>query len=128
MMDTKAWNEPLAVLALVVENLESHNVPYFVGGSFASSLRGEFRMTNDFDFVCEFTPDSLNVFISSIETDFYVDRQAAMQGGSQSERQLRDIKSVIAVNQNLDYEYLNHWAKNLGVSKLLEQVLAAKGN
>lgn len=44
-------------------------------------------------------------------------------GRQVSERQWRDIGGVIAINQNLDFEYLRLWAVRLGVSDLLEQAL-----
>ena len=45
-------------------------------------------------------------------------------GGEASERQWNDIGSVIAINPNLDWEYVNLWAARLGVTSLLERARA----
>jgi hypothetical protein len=45
-------------------------------------------------------------------------------GGEVSERQWNDIGSVIAINPNLDWEYVNLWAARLGVTSLLERARA----
>jgi hypothetical protein len=44
--------------------------------------------------------------------------------GCVSDRQLQDVVGVLRVqNQNLDYQYLETWAKNLGLGKLLKQAI-----
>ena len=52
-------NEDDLVLALgpVVQTLQSLNVPFYVGGSAASSYHGAVRSTMDVDLVCELTDD-----------------------------------------------------------------------
>ena len=42
-------------------------------------------------------------------------------GGEVSERQWTDITNILAINQNLDFEYLNLWAAKLEVTDLLEK-------
>ncbi len=45
-------------------------------------------------------------------------------GGEISERQWRDVLGIIKVQADtLDLEYLRHWAKELEIDDLLEQVL-----
>ena len=39
--------DPVAVAVIIGRNLETLGVPYVIGGSFASSLHGEPRSTND---------------------------------------------------------------------------------
>jgi hypothetical protein len=42
------------------------------------------------------------------------------QGGGISERQWNDLLSVLKVQANtLDYDYLRHWAAELGIADLL---------
>ncbi|MCB0020824.1 MAG: hypothetical protein KDE09_23680 [Anaerolineales bacterium] len=46
------------------------------------------------------------------------------QGGGLSERQWRDVLGVLKLQGTaLDFAYLHHWAKSLGVADLLEQAL-----
>lgn len=45
-------------------------------------------------------------------------------GGSTSERQWRDVESVVNISaEQLNHEYLNLWAPKLGVQELLSKVL-----
>jgi hypothetical protein len=45
-------------------------------------------------------------------------------GGQVSDRQWSDIGGIIAINPNLDWEYVNLWAARLGVTSLLERARA----
>jgi hypothetical protein len=47
-------NEPVAVTMLVIETLNALEIPYFIGGSLASSVRGVIRTTLDVDLVSDF--------------------------------------------------------------------------
>lgn len=50
------------------------------------------------------------------------------QGGGISERQWRDVIGVLKVQAGaLDMEYLQHWAAELGLVELVEQVLSESG-
>jgi hypothetical protein len=40
-----------------------------------------------------------------------------------SERQWRDIKGLLQIGANFDLEYTKHWAKEIGISDLLERAL-----
>jgi hypothetical protein len=44
--------------------------------------------------------------------------------GETSEQQWRDVTGVIAINPQLDREYLELWADRLGVTPLLEGAFA----
>jgi hypothetical protein len=46
---------------------------YFIGGSFASSLQGEFRATNDLDIICALHAKNCAAFIEQLGTNFIVD-------------------------------------------------------
>ena len=43
------------------------------------------------------------------------------------DRQLRDVQTVLMVQDELDFDYLKYWADELGVSELLEQSLLDAG-
>lgn len=66
--------EPLDVLRLVVCSLEKMHIPYMVGGSFASSLYGFGRSTQDANLVVAMHREHVEGFVELFKTDFYVDR------------------------------------------------------
>ncbi|MEM7595699.1 MAG: hypothetical protein AAF383_30065, partial [Cyanobacteria bacterium P01_A01_bin.83] len=48
--------------------------------------------------------------------------------GSQSEKQWRDVLGILKLqSENLDYEYLNQWADNLGLLDFLSQAFSEAG-
>jgi hypothetical protein len=63
-------------MAKIFDNLE---IPYFVGGSVASSLWGESRATLDIDLVADLTITKMNDFIVSVEDVFYVSENAVKE-------------------------------------------------
>ena len=70
---------PLEVLMEVVAILDREGIPYMVGGSFASSIHGMPRMTQDADLVVDLNSAQLASFVSSVESDYYIDRDAAFE-------------------------------------------------
>lgn len=65
--------EALRVALRVIEALEELGAPYHVGGSYASSIHGTPRQTQDIDVVVDLAVESAGALVSMIETDFYVD-------------------------------------------------------
>jgi hypothetical protein len=57
--------------------LTSAGIPFMVSGSLASSFHGRPRATNDFDIVVDPQPDSLDKFVDSLPSDWYISRDAA---------------------------------------------------
>ncbi len=66
------------VAQLVLQSLEAHKIEYMIVGSLASNLHGVPRATQDADIVIECDKFSLNSFIDSLQGNFYVDNQAAL--------------------------------------------------
>jgi hypothetical protein len=66
----------LDIALLVARALERIGVPYFLGGSLASSMQGEPRATNDIDFVVDMSPDQASALARELGTDFEVDVEA----------------------------------------------------
>lgn len=65
--------------------------------------------------------DGVQVFVASVEDTVLSKLEWAALGGS--ERQLEDVGNVIAVSGHLmDWDYVAHWADELGVSELLARV------
>jgi hypothetical protein len=59
---TDGIEDPGPALKSIAAILEALEVPYFVGGSIASSVRGQFRATNDIDLICALKPKHLQRF------------------------------------------------------------------
>jgi hypothetical protein len=65
-------------LSRIVAALDAAVVPYMLTGSFASTLHGVPRSTNDIDLVIDPTPDSLDRFLAMLAADlYYVDADVA---------------------------------------------------
>ena len=67
---------PIELALLIAEILEGLQIPYFVGGSVASSLWGESRATLDVDLVGDLKITQVDSFISQVESVFYVSEKA----------------------------------------------------
>ena len=63
-------------LQRVLSAFDQLEVRYAVGGSVASSLRGNYRQTNDVDLVVEMRSDQVNEFVRLLGPDFYADPDA----------------------------------------------------
>jgi hypothetical protein len=65
---------PLEVLQTATERLEKLGLPYMVAGSFASTIYGEPRFTQDADIVAAIPLSRVEDVMSSFSADFYIDR------------------------------------------------------
>ena len=73
-------SEPSDVLARVVAALDEAEVPYMLSGSFASSLFGSPRATQDIDIIIHPTLGSLERLLVHFPSDaYYVNRDAARE-------------------------------------------------
>lgn len=76
----------LDVALLVAAALEAAGIPYFLGGSLASSIHGEPRATNDIDFVVDLGPWQVRRLADALGPDFAVDEialaDAVRRGGT----------------------------------------------
>ncbi|HLG17308.1 MAG TPA: hypothetical protein VJH03_22865 [Blastocatellia bacterium] len=71
-MDTRE----IDVLLLMIGVLEKLGVPYCIGGSWASSIHGMWRATNDADLVAAIEPKHVSILAAELEAEFYADEQA----------------------------------------------------
>ena len=69
-------NSMLLVALKFAVACEAVQVPYFLGGSVASSLQGQPRHTQDIDFVVELTARQVPDLIRALGPDFEVDDEA----------------------------------------------------
>src|SRR5215813_6014673 len=68
--------EAIRVELIVTRILEELVVPYLIGGSVASIIHGEPRLTNDIDLVADIREEQVPQLVAALETDFYVDDRA----------------------------------------------------
>ncbi|CAN5335769.1 hypothetical protein BH09GEM1_BH09GEM1_27110 [soil metagenome] len=69
--------ELLDVVNAAVGALRRHRIEYFITGSFASSVHGEFRATNDIDIVAMLDPDRLELLLGDLSATFLTDLDQA---------------------------------------------------
>ena len=68
--------EPLRVTLAVARALERMGIPYFVGGSLASSVHGVARATLDADIIARLDPEQAGRFAKELGSEFYADVDA----------------------------------------------------
>jgi hypothetical protein len=68
--------DPLAIASLVARALDELGVPYFLGGSLASTLHGEPRFTRDADLVAELQPRHAEPLAQALAGTFYADAES----------------------------------------------------
>ncbi len=76
--------EKLDVVLKVIAVLDELEIPYLIGGSFASSLYGLSRSTNDADLLVAIKLEHTQTLARKLEPEFYVDESAikrAVQAG-----------------------------------------------
>lgn len=71
--------EPIGVAGLVAAHLARIGVLYVIGGSFASSVHGEPRSTNDIDMVVDLRAVDIDAFIDAMSSEWYVSRDAVVE-------------------------------------------------
>ncbi|MGH9832074.1 MAG: hypothetical protein ACREBD_00880 [Blastocatellia bacterium] len=65
--------DAIRVSLTVTRILEEAGVPYLIGGSVASIIHGEPRLTNDIDLVADIKEEQIPQLVAALEKDFYVD-------------------------------------------------------
>lgn len=91
--------EALLVAVRVVEMLEELDLSYHLGGSFASSIHGIPRQTQDIDFVVDLPLPKVVDLCRLAEVEFYVAEQAAIDAvAHRSSFNLIHLQSAIKVD------------------------------
>jgi hypothetical protein len=75
--------EPLRVTLAVAKALERMGIPYFVGGSLASSAHGVARATLDADIIAKLDPGQAGRFAKELGPEFYADVDAIADAATQ---------------------------------------------
>jgi hypothetical protein len=68
--------DPFVATAALAEVLHALRIPYVVGGSLASMLYGEWRLTNDVDIAIALTSWQVDTLARLLERAFIVDRES----------------------------------------------------
>jgi hypothetical protein len=69
-------NETIHAIEKIASALNHLEIPYFICGSVASSLRGEFRATYDIDIVCSLSVLQVDPLVAVLESNFFADKLA----------------------------------------------------
>lgn len=65
----------VAAVEPVVKAFEKLGVPYYIGGSVASSAYGVARATLDVDMVSDLKPEHVHPLVEMLESDYYIDEK-----------------------------------------------------
>ncbi len=100
---------PLEIVEKVTFILDSLNIPYFIGGSLASSLHGIPRATQDIDLIADINNTIIPKLIDAFKEEFYIDenmvREAIEHKSSFNMIHLQTIYKVdIFVPDNKDFQ------------------------
>ena len=91
--------DPLATALAVIAALDRIGATYVIGGSFASSLYGEPRSTNDIDIVIDLTVDRARALTDALGARFYVRADAAERAaGSGGTFNVIDTSTAVKVD------------------------------
>lgn len=66
-------NDALNAVLPVIDMFERLGVPYYVGGSFASSAHGIARATFDVDLIADLRPQHVAELVEALQADYYID-------------------------------------------------------
>ena len=68
-------SEISSAIELFIKNLEEMNIPYFIGGSIASSVYGISRATMDIDLISELKVEHVNQLIQNLNESYFIDEE-----------------------------------------------------
>jgi len=98
-------SDPIIVTAKVTSVLEELHIPYFIGGSLASTLHGMVRTTQDSDIVAEMRAEHMQPFVRSLQAEFYVDEEMIADAiGRQSSFNIIHRESMFKVDVFIPHE------------------------
>lgn len=142
----------LKVLLLVGSRLDQAGIPYMLSGSTAMNFYARPRMTRDVDIVIELGMKDVGTVVkvdcvvrkraAYRQEEFHRRRPIEVQGQriwivapedlilsklywareSLSELQLGDVRNILEAVPSLDWAYMEHWARELGIEPMLERV------
>jgi len=88
---------------LFVKTLEQLNVPYYIGGSIASSVYGIARSTMDVDLVSELKSEHVKFLVRALQKDYFIDENMILDAiKNKSSFNLIHLKTMIKIDVLLD--------------------------
>ena len=63
-------DDPIRVALLVTSVLEKLEIPYYVGGSVASTIYGKIRTTHDIDIIADINPEQIEDIVEALHEEF----------------------------------------------------------
>jgi hypothetical protein len=72
-------SEPIQVTRKVVSAFEQLDIPYLIGGSFASAVHGVVRATMDADVVADINPSQVPSLVGLLQKEFYISSDMIME-------------------------------------------------
>ncbi|PQO29134.1 hypothetical protein C5Y96_15380 [Blastopirellula marina] len=102
-------NDLIVAVSTIIAALDSLHIPFFIGGSVASSYHGVPRSTIDIDLVADIKEEHAKPFFSQVATEFYADettiRKACLDRSCFNLIHLgTGFKVDIFVNQNREFD------------------------
>ena len=89
----------LLSLKPVVNAFKALSIPYYIGGSIASSLYGMARATMDIDIVAQITPTQVTRFVESLKDAYYIDEHTILDAiSSASSFNLIHLETMIKID------------------------------
>ncbi|GCE17142.1 hypothetical protein [Dictyobacter kobayashii] len=75
MSSSSPMNTPEIIQAItpLVDAFDRFNIPYFIGGSVASSVHGRRRATQDVDIIAAIQRHHVQTLVNVLENDYYID-------------------------------------------------------
>ncbi|GER86523.1 hypothetical protein KDW_06850 [Dictyobacter vulcani] len=75
MSSASPMNTPEIIQAIspLIDAFDRFNIPYFIGGSVASSIHGRRRATQDVDIVAAIQRHHVQALVKVLENDYYID-------------------------------------------------------
>ena len=74
--------EALRAAFRVLDALQDLDIPYPLGGSYASAIHGIPRQTHDVDLIVDLAPDRIPELVRALRAEFHVDEQAAARAAA----------------------------------------------
>lgn len=115
---------------MIAERLDGAGIPYMVTGSVALAVYATPRMTRDIDFVVQIDRSDVAaqpIEIEGLSVNFVAPEDLILSKlswarDSASELQERDVRDLLDAVEDLDLDYLQRWAAELGVGETLERL------
>jgi hypothetical protein len=111
-----AEDELRGALGSLANALDALSVPWAIGGSYASSVHGEPRATNDLDLVASLRASHVQPFVAALGADFYTDATSIREAIA-----IRDSFNVIDERSFLKIDVFVPAAGAMGEGQLLRR-------